>query len=193
MKYPITKITPPSAEPLTLDELKKFFREDRSVEEPLIEQFGKAARKNIERVTGYQLVDATYEMRLEDFETIKIPKKPFRSLTKIEYVDEDGTTQELGSDKYTVHEYDSPVEIEFKSDLPKLDYREDTKYPIIITFVAGYGTASDVPEDWKSAIGLTAMIYWMRDVPEDVGEEFNPLQLGVVKSLLTDYRIGRFK
>lgn len=193
MKYPITKITPASSEPVTVAELKDFFREDRNLEDSLIEQFGKAARKNIERVTGYQLVDATYEMRLENFETIKIPVKPFQSLTKIEYVDDNSSTQTLPASNYSLHEYDSPVEIEFKNDLPKLDDREDTKYPIIITFVAGYGTATDVPEDWKSAIGLASMIYWMRDVPEDTGKDFNPLQLGMIKSLLTDYKIGRFK
>jgi len=190
MKYPLEITSPPSSEPLTVAELKDYFREDRSIEDSLIEQFGKAARKNIERVTGYRLVDTSYKMYLKDFEDVKIPKKPVKSgSVSIEYVDEAGTTQTLDTSKYNVHEVDSPVQIEFLSGLPILN--DDDKYPVIISFTIGYGTASDVPEDWKSAIGLVAMIYWMRDIPQD--QDFNPLQLGVVKSLLIDYSIGRFK
>lgn len=190
MKYPLTITTDPAEEPVTLSELKDFFREDRSVEDSLITQFGVAARKTVERFTGYRLVDTTYEMRLQDFEDVKIPKKPFKSLTKIEYVDEDGVTQTLGSGKYNLHSFEEPASIEFLDNLPDLDEEEDTKFPVIITFVVGYGGAADVPEDWKSAIGMVAMIYWLRDVPQ---EDFNPLNLGVVRSLLTDYRIGQFK
>lgn len=193
MKYPIEIITEPASEPVTLSELKDFFREDRSVEDTLITQFGKAARKSIERHTGYHLVDTVFKMYLEDFLDVKIPKKPFSSLDSIEYIDTNGATQTLASSKYAVHNKEEPASVEFLDDLPDLSDEDDDKYPVIITFTAGYGAASAVPDDWKSAIGLIAMIYWKRDIPQDSFEDFNPLQLSVINSLIQNQKIGRFK
>lgn len=195
MKYPLKISTAPATEPLTTAEAKTFFREDRSIEDGLIDQFVSAARKSLERHTGYHLIDTEYEMYLKDFEDVKIPKLPVKSgSVSIKYVDEAGTEQTLASSKYNVHEVDKPVEVEFLDDLPDLDEEEDTKYPVIITFTAGYGaTEADIPEDWKSVVGLIAMILWKRDIPEGSDEDFNPLNLGVVRYQLQDYMIGRFK
>lgn len=190
MKYPLKVITEPANDPVTVAEAKAFFREDRSVEDTLIEGFITAARKALETHTGYVMVDTTFEMRLQDFEDVKIPKRPFQSLTKIEYVDDAGTTQTLGSDKYNLHSHDRPVEIEFLDNLPDLDDEEDTKYPVIITFVAGYGAQADVPEDWKMATRLVAMLMWLRDTE---GSKVHPITNGVVQTYLQDYKIGRFK
>lgn len=193
MKYPLEISTPPATEPMTTAEAKTFFREDRSIEDSLIDQFVAAARKSLERHTGYHLIDTEYKMYLKDFEDVKIPKLPIKSgSVSIEYVDEAGTTQTLATSKYNVHEVDKPVEIEFLDDLPDLD--DEEKYSVIITFTAGYGASeSDIPDDWKSVVGLIAMILWKRDIPEDTDEDFNPLNLGVVRYNLQDYMIGRFK
>lgn len=193
MKYPLNISTKPATEPLTTAEAKIFFREDRSIEDALIDQFVAAARKSLERHTGYHLIDTEYEMYLKDFEDVKIPKLPVKiGSVSIEYVDETGTTQTLAASKYNVHEVDKPVQVEFLDGLPEL--RDDEKYPVIITFTAGYGdTEADVPEDWKSVVGLIAMILWNRDIPEEQDNDFNPLNLGVVRYQLQDYMIGRFK
>lgn len=195
MKYPLNISTQPATEPLTIAEAKKFFREDRSIEDSLIDQFVSAARKSLERHTGYHLIDTEYEMYLKDFEDVKIPKLPVKSgSVSIKYVDETGTEQTLATSKYNVHEVDKPVEVEFLEDLPDLDEEEDTKYPVIITFTAGYGaTEADVPDDWKGVVGLIAMVLWHRNTPKDNFENFNPLNLGVVRMQLQDYMIGRFK
>lgn len=189
MKYPLEISTPPAEDPITLSEAKDLFREDRNVEDNLIYQFINAAQKSLERHTGYHLVDTVFKMYLDNFEDVKIPKKPFKSGSlSIEYVDEAGATQTLSASLYEVHEQESPVSVEFFSGLPKLSDADGDKYPVIITFTCGYGTGADVPYDWKSIVGLVAMTYWERNVKSE-----NPLSYGVVKSLLQDYRIGRFK
>lgn len=200
MKYPLKISTAPTTEPLTTQEAKDFFREDRSVEDSLIDQFVVASRKALERHTGYHLVDTEFKMYLKDFIDVKLPKKPLKTgSVSIEYVDESSVAQTLSTDKYNVHEVDSPVEIEFLDNLPDLDEAEDTKYPVIITFTVGYGTATSgtkvtaIPGDWKSVVGLVALILWKRDIPQDSFEDFNPLNLGVVRFHLQDYMIGRFK
>lgn len=195
MKYPLEISTPPGVEPLTTAEAKAFFREDRSVEDTLIDQFVVAARKSLERHTGYHLVDTVFKMYLDDFIDVKIPKKPLKTgSVSIQYIDTAGVTQTLATSKYVVHEKESPVGIEFLSDLPDLSDEDGDKYPVIITFTCGYGTlVTDVPSDWKSIVGLVAMTYWLRNIPKDSFENFNPLNLGVVSSLIQDYRIGRFK
>lgn len=192
MKYPIDITTEPANEPVTLDEAKEFFREDRDIEDVLIDNFVIAARKLLERHTGYHFIDTVLEMRLTDFEDVKIPRKPVKSgSVSIEYVDEDGATQTLATDKYNIHEADSPVEIEFLDDLPDLDEEEDTKYPVIITFTAGFGTsASNVPQQFRNVISLLAMLIWKREIPD---KDFNPLNLGVVRMQINDRMVGRFK
>lgn len=194
MKYPIEISTAPTKEPVVLGELKEFFREDRSVEDMIIQQFGRAARISIEKHTGFHLIDTVFKMYLDDFEDFKIPKKPFKSGSlSIEYIDEDEATQTLSSSLYAVHGQESPVSVEFFSGLPKLSDADGDKYPVIVTFTVGYGSSSlDVPDNWKSIIGLLAMIYWKRKIPEK-GEDYNPLNLSYVRSLIQSQMIGRFK
>ena len=197
MKYPIQITAAPGTEPISVQEAKDFFREDRNIEDQLISQFVSAARKALEKHTGHVLIDTEFKMHLQDFDDVKIPKRPVKDgSVSIEYVDTNGTIQTLDSSKYNVHKVDRPVEIEFLSDLPELDEREDTKYPVIISFTAGYGTTEDdIPNDWKGVVGLVAMILWQRDIPmqDESNNDFNPLNLGVVRMQLENYMIGRFK
>lgn len=190
MKYPLKITTEPVNEPVVLSDVKEYFREDRSVEDSLIDRQIEAARRILERHTGYHLIDTVFKMYLKDFEDVKIPKKPLKSdSVSIEYVDEDGNTQTLSTDKYNVHEVESPASIEFLDNLPDLDDEEDTRYPVIITFTVGYGTSqSDVPADWKDAVSLMAFLIWQRD-----GEDVNPLNYSLMNNYLQNYRIGRFK
>lgn len=191
MKYPITpEISYPGTNPVTTSEAKVFFREDRSIEDALIDQFVGTARIDLEKETGYVLIESEFKMYLKDFEDIKIPKKPLKSdSVSIEYVDEAGTKQTLASAKYKVHEVDNPAEIEFLDDLPSLS--DDERYPVIITFIVGYGTTeSDVPDNWKTAVSVAAMIHWFRET-EDV--DINPVQNPLVQSSIKGHKIGRFK
>lgn len=188
MKYPLKITTPPSDSPITVSEAKSFFREDRSIEDTLIYQFIVSATSALERHTGYHLIDTEFEMYLSSFEDVFIPKKPFKAESvSIEYIDTAEATQTLATSKYDVYDQESPAKVEFGDDLPALS--NEAKYPVIITFTVGYGTnGGSVPEDWKSIISLVAMIYWERDVK---GE--NPLSYGVIRSMLQDYMVGRFK
>lgn len=194
MRYPLEISTEPTAEPLTTAEAKTFFREDRGVEDSLIDQFVGAARKVLERHTGYVLVDTVFDLHLEDFVDVKIPKKPFKAgSVTIYYDDTGGTEQTLATSNYAVHSEESPVSIEFLENLPDLDDADDNRYPVRVEFTAGYGAQTDVPDDWKSAVGLVAMYMWVRGIPEDPDQDFNPLNLGVVQAYIIDYQIGRFK
>lgn len=188
MKYPLKISTKPSDEPITIEEAKTFFREDRNIEDLLIYQFIVSATKALQRHTGYHLVDTVFKMYLGSFEDVKLPKSPFKAgSATIEYIDTAEATQALTSSKYDVYDQESPAKVEFSDDLPKLS--KNAKYPVIITFTAGYGaTGAAVPMDWKSIISLVAMTYWERDE-----EGRNPLSYGVIRSLLQDYMIGRFK
>lgn len=190
MKYPITpEISSPETKPVTTDEAKAFFREDRSIEDALIDQFIGAARIELEAETGYVLIEQEFKMYLRGFEKVKIPKKPLKSdSVSIQYIDEAGAEATLPMSSYKVHEADSPAEVEFLDGLPSLGAE---KYPVIITFTVGYGpSASDVPDNWKTAVSVAAMIIWMRDMEE---AEVHPIQNPLVQSALKGFRIGRFK
>lgn len=189
MRYPLEITTEPGDEPVTLADAKEFFREDRSVEDALIFRFIYAARQMLEKHTGYHLIDTEFKMYLTDFKDVKIPRKPLKSgSATVEYIDTDGNTQTLATDKYAVHDEDDPAQIEFLSGLPNTSTADGVKYPVWVNFTLGYGTSSvDVPEDWQTAILLLAFLIWKRD-----GNE-NPLTNAAVQSYLQNYKVGRFK
>jgi uncharacterized phiE125 gp8 family phage protein len=184
VEFPVNIKTPPAGEPVTVSETKEFLREDRDVEDTLISAQIKAARIALERHTGWHLLPTVFEMSMKAFETVFIPKKPLKSGTvSISYLDENGDSQTLDSSKFIVHEEESPAEIEFLNDLPDL---YDTKFPITVTFTAGFESA---PEDWKNLVKIITMFYWKRDITAGV----NPLQLPMVRSLIQNNMVGRFK
>jgi|ERR1051325_39944 uncharacterized phiE125 gp8 family phage protein len=68
-----------------------------------------AAVGRCERATGRQLLDATWELGLEDWpcgQWIEIPKPPLVSIVSVKYVDTAGVLQTLATDQYDV---DAPV------------------------------------------------------------------------------------
>ena len=93
----------PTHEPVTLEEVKIDRRITDDAEEQYLAQLNVAARQYVEDVAGRQFVNATYAYTLDSFPTeILTPRPPLVSVTSIQYVDTDGTTQTLGASVYTV-------------------------------------------------------------------------------------------
>lgn len=196
MRYTLEKTSTPATGSVTLQETKDFFKEDRSVEDSLIEGVISASEKNLRKYTGYVLIETDFTLHTDNYGEVKLPKKPFKTgSVVIKYDDEDGNEQTLDSSLYTVYSQESPVRIDFHGDdLPTLYGEDDNDYPLRIEFTTGYGTAqSDVPEDWKLAIKLLALVYWKRGIPEEEDKNINPLQIKILRSLISDYKINHFK
>ncbi|GEM_PF-1647069 len=193
-ELPIEIISEPEDEPVKFDHVKTYFREDRSIEDALINSLAIAARENLERYTGWRLINTDLRMHLKGFDNVRIPNKPLSGSVTVKYDDSSGNEQTLSSSEYSTYSQERLARIDFHGDsLPDFDDGDDNDYPVRIEFTIGYGSsASDVPERWKSAIKLLAMIYWRRDVPMEETQNINPMEISVLRSLIEPYIIGRF-
>jgi uncharacterized phiE125 gp8 family phage protein len=150
-------VTPPSVEPVTLDELKRHCRvfTDDDGEEAYLTSLGKAAREYLEVRTCRSFVSQTIDAALDGFpESSSLPIKllypPLQSVTSITYVDGSGATQTLAEGDYTVVS-GTPglVTPAYGESWPATSDRPGS---VVVRFVAGYGDAAAVPEAAKLCI-----------------------------------------
>lgn len=167
--YGLTLVTPPAAEPLSVEEAQAWLRLDPSVDAVLIEGLCRAARRKAERDYGRAFVTQTWRATFDFFpgyggweylrevmpdpRTIVLPKAPLQAVTLVEYYDFAGVLQTLAS---TVYDVDATT------DPGRLSLAQFQIWPIIrmrrgavrIAFTAGYGAAADVPDPIKLALKM---------------------------------------
>jgi uncharacterized phiE125 gp8 family phage protein len=149
--------TAPAVEPISLDEAKLHLRVDISDDDTLITSQIQTARRRAEKIAGRAFITQTWDYVLDAFpqgDTLEIPKPPLQSITSIKYYDQDGTEYTLSSDDYYVDTYGEPGRVVLKSSAtwPSITLREANG--VVVRFMAGYGDADDVPEEFKQAIYL---------------------------------------
>lgn len=131
-----------------------------------------AAVSDVERYTRRALITQTWSLSLREFPVrIYLPRPPLQSVTSIQYVDLNGSTQTLPSSDYQVTIDASPAYIEpaFSKVWPAV--RAQTSEPIRVVYVAGYGDdAENVPEQFKNAVlELVAFRFMNRgDTDQDI-------------------------
>lgn len=191
----------PATEPLSTAEAKSHLRVDISDDDTLIDSYVKAARLLVERAVNRQLITATYRLKMDDFDdpryavdsrSIVIPRAPLQSVSSIQYLDTDGSTQTLASSKYTVYTDSLPGRIVLNQSEVWPAVQQQTWNTVTITFVAGYGNAaSDVPETLRSAIRLLVGHFYENREAAVVGMSAKELPLSV-KSLLATEKVQEF-
>lgn len=167
---PLQLVTPPAGEPVSLAEAKQHLRVDGGDDDLLIGSLITAARQAAETKTGRQLITARWKLLLDAFpgplmqsasgasfslpgHAILLAKCPVLSVVSIEYLDMNGTTQVMPSSDYVLDAACEPARITpvfgktWPPTLPQMG-------AVSVTFDAGYGSASAVPEGLKSWIKL---------------------------------------
>jgi uncharacterized phiE125 gp8 family phage protein len=140
-QFAIRQTTPPTVEPLSLQEAKDHLRLDGDMEDTHISALIAAARGWVEGFWGRQLAAATFKLTLDAFPTdngaITLPSPPLIAVTSIAYVDTNGTTQTLSTSDYTVDSESEPARIvpAYGEDWP--DTREQVN-AVAVTYRAGY-------------------------------------------------------
>jgi uncharacterized phiE125 gp8 family phage protein len=187
-----TLVEGPESEPITVAEAKMHLRVDGTDEDAYIGALVGAARRWIERTSGLSLVSQTFDGSLDAFPwdgVIRVHKYPLRSVTSITYHNEDLTTSTvLPAASYQVDTAKRPPLIALKSGAswPTASLRATSG--VVVRFVAGYGTAEDVPEDIRHALKLlVAQMYAYRE-PEVIGTVVARVQFAV-GALLADHRL----
>jgi uncharacterized phiE125 gp8 family phage protein len=157
----ITVVTEPAEEPVSLMDALDHIRADTNDEDPFIESLITAARRHVERVVGKTLVSTTFDYTIQRFPgCIVLPRYPASSVTSITYNDNAGASQTLAASNYTVSlgSEDMRGTIE-----PAVDQSWPTTYAhvddVTVRFIAGFGTAADVPQTYKHMI-LLLLGHW---------------------------------
>jgi uncharacterized phiE125 gp8 family phage protein len=167
-------IEPSAEEPVSLQEARTHLRLE-SGEDDYIAGLIAAARRYCEAFQNRVYVTQTWDLFLDAFSPgcIKVSLPPLQSVAFIKYKDIAGVLQTLQSSEYLVDSYSEPGLI-FRA------YGKSwpTAYPEVnsvhVRFIAGFGTAADVPQEIKHAILLkVADLYEHRGGDEGIDKGIN--------------------
>lgn len=169
----------PVIEPVSLEEAKANSRIVSDADDELIRRLIKVARTQFEEETGRQCCRATWQLKLDEFpnggEFIELPRPPLVSVSSITYTDTTGVSQTVSPSYYAVSTAWEPgrIRLTYGYSWPAT---RDVKEAVTITYLAGYATAAEVPENWRHAILMLASDIYENDAANIViqGGEFAP-------------------
>lgn len=182
-------VTPPTVEPITLDEAKLHLRVSHTDEDALIAGWTAAAREEAERFQGRAYLTQTWRLVLDSWppgRVIRLPRPPLARVVSIAYTDAVGVDHTLDPSLYVVDAYSEPGRIVLRDGAL---WPSDELAPaagIRIEFEAGYVSQNEVPGTVKAAILLlVAHMYEFRE-PVVVGKTVSPLVLSAERLLGPD-------
>jgi len=192
MFLPVRTVAPTAA-PVSLVEAKAHLRVDHSDDDSLIEGLIEAATAYLDGWTGIlgrALVTQTWRQDLAAFgDPIRLPLSPVASVSSVTYYDQAGAEQTLSASAYVLLADSAGAYIDLASgqSWPAVANKAD---PVRVTFVTGYGAASDVPRPIRQAILLhLGLLYEHREAASGSGPAAElPLAHG---ALVAPYRLRR--
>lgn len=142
----IKVITPPAAEPLTLEEIKVNLRIVFADEDDDLLRMIRAARQMAEERLNRALMPQVLAFGADAFCTnMKVPRPPLIEIDSVKYTDSDGTEQTMPDTGYLVDGFAEP---------PTISAAPGTSWPstraqsgaVVVQYQAGYADAASVPE-----------------------------------------------
>lgn len=211
-------VTPPTETPVSLDEVKSHLRIDTDDEDDVLTAFLAAATQSIDGKDGSigrALVTQQWRLYLDHFPVamlpnapytrspyvtqirrfdILIPMPPLQEVTAIEYLDQDNVWQTLDPSDYIVDSVTEPARIApaFGKMWPLVNVGLTSTNAVKVTFTAGYGDPSAVPDTIKLAIKLlVGSWYENREAVVSLIRARGILPLPMaVDMLLNNHRVG---
>ena len=155
MTYEIT--AQPTAEPLTLDEVKTFLNLTSNDHDAMLDLFIRMAREWAEKTTGRAMLSQTIKQYWDEWptgifgETWELGIAPVTSVTSIQYLDSAGATQTWATTNYTADVKSRPARI-VPTDAVEYPELDDAPNAVIVTYVAGVSSVSSVPATARAAM-----------------------------------------
>ena len=150
-----TKMTvPPSVPLLTDDDAKGHAQVTSLVMDLQIREYIEIATDYTQDETWRQFLLATFQTKLDSFpDVFYLPHPPLSSVTSVAYTDVNGDAQTLtaGTD-YQVDVHSEPGIIMPARGATWPTVLDGTLNAVTVTYIAGYGTASNVPRQAKQAV-----------------------------------------
>lgn len=173
----------PAEDPVALADATKWARITDTTDNAIVTALIKSATASAEQLTGRVFITQTWTLSLDTFADEIDLLQPLQSVTSITYVDTNGATQTLATSIYKVDTVEGKVRRAYNQSWPSVRGQANA---IVITFVAGYGVASAVPESIKSWIKIrVATLYENREALGD-GKS---MPRDFVDGLLDPYRV----
>lgn len=187
----IKLITAPTADPVTVADVRAHCRIDETAEDSLIAIYIAAARQLCEETIGRVLMPQTWEQTLDAFPTgqdIKLLRTPVASIESIVYVDANGTEQTLSESGYV---FDNVTDPGWLLPADGLDWpaTDDVINAVRIRFVAGYAGASSVPELLKVWIFATVGAFFSQRESIDTTGRVGALPDRFIDRLLDPFKV----
>lgn len=184
-------VTPPAETPVSPTEAKAHLRVETTADDTLIAGLIAAATAHLDGwsgILGRCLVEQTWRQDYDDFRScLRLPLFPVLSITSVKYVDTDGVEQTVDSANYVLLNDERGAYVEFADgySFPALNVGSAA---VRITYVAGYGAASAVPQAIKQAMLLLIGHWYENREAVIVGtSQPSPLPLAV-DALITPFR-----
>lgn len=159
----------PTTEPVSISDIRTHIRIDHTEEDSILLGYLLAARSQLERDTRRALISQTWVLRMDRFPEwdVYLSPCPVASVSSITYVDVDGATQTLSSSLYRVDATSEPARIEpaWGETWPST---RSVSNAVTITFTAGYGAETSVPQLAKQAIRMLVAHWYMNREAVDV-------------------------
>jgi uncharacterized phiE125 gp8 family phage protein len=152
---PISIITPPEIEPVTLDEVKADLRIVHADDDALLERYIAEAREWVEELTQRATITQTLEYSLRQFSSygVILPRSPIQEIVSVKYEDVDGE-HTIDAAEYLFIKPLSLLE-------PATGYSWPDSFRMVAQYTAGFGdAAADVPASLKTAIRLKVQEYY---------------------------------
>lgn len=157
-------LTPPAAEPVSLDEAKLFLRLDHDEEDQLLGTLITAARLVIEAASGRIMIDQSWRIILDRWPAggeFRLPLSPVASLIEARVYDPLGIAQPVAAAALALDKADDPPLLHIVGAVPEIGR---PRAAIEIDVVAGFGaTGEAVPAPLRQAVlRLTARWFELR-------------------------------
>jgi uncharacterized phiE125 gp8 family phage protein len=176
---PVSTITPPALEPLSLPKAAAFLRVDVADVGDEISDAIAAARAVFEDYTGLCLINRTLLETFDAFTegSLILTGSEVSSVSSVQYYDETNTLQTLSSAKYFLGHANDRIHLVSGESWPTVADRPDA---VRVTYIAGFGTSSAaIPAQIHQALKLLVQHFYDTRTPVAVGNIVNEIPLGL--------------
>lgn len=192
LAYAIKQTVAPTAEPVTLADIKAHARITIDDDDALVTTLAIAAREYVERVTRRQLMTAQYELRMNWWPPdvkFTLPFPPLVSVQSIYYEDTFGNQNLWDPSQYIVDANREPGTIWLAWNIvwPNIRGYQDS---VIVDYTAGYG-AGNVPFLAQLAIKWLVSLWYENREAALAGPELSELPNGL-QQILRNLKIGGY-
>lgn len=174
-------ITPPSVEPIALDEAVAHVNgfAGSADQKAALQAAIRAARDHAENYMHRALASQVRELALDGFPAcIVLPYSPVQSVASVKYTDYAGVEQTISTGYLDIDTYSTPARIR-----PAYGQTWPAPRPgfnvVRVRYTCGYAKASDVPESIRHGLRLLIAHYFENREAVVIGTSSDELPLGV--------------